>query len=116
MIDRLSTSWLFVALLAFALAACQGIVRPETLDQRLAYAYGVHTAVLNAAADGVDAGRISVEDGQAVMDLAEESRMLLDTTRTALIVQDLESAEASLELAIGVLEQVQAYLDRRTSQ
>lgn len=103
------------AVSAATLPGCQsaGLEAPQSIDQRLAYAYGTHTAILDAAAAGVEQGRLSAEDGERVLDLADESRLTLDAARVALTAGDVSTAEGRLVLALGVLTQLQTYLNAR---
>lgn len=100
---------------ALSLPGCAqfGLEQPQTLDQRLAYAYGTHTAVLDAAAVGVTTGKLTAEDGRQVLKLADESRLLLDAGRAAAAGGDVSTAEGRLVLALGILTQLQTYLNSR---
>lgn len=100
---------------AFTLPGCAsiGLEEPQSIDQRLAYAYGTHTAVLDAAAVGVATGKLTPEDGEQVLKLADESRLLLDASRAALGAGDVATADGRLLLALNVLTQLQAYLNAR---
>lgn len=102
------------AVLLMVLAACQslGLAPAQTFDQKLAYAYGTHTAVLQAATAAVNAGSITPADGQAVFALAQQSRTLLDSART-LEATDATAAGNKLALAAAVLAQLQTFLQSR---
>lgn len=100
--------------LAFAcwlLTACSslGLAQPQNLSERIAYGYGVHTAVLATAATEVTAGTLSSADGEQVLKLADESRALLDSAK-ALSGSDEAGANSKLVLATAILTQLQAYL------
>jgi hypothetical protein len=99
------------ALLALVLVtACAAWQPAQTFEQKLAYAYSVHTAVLNTAATGVSLGELKAEDGQMVLRLADESRVLLDASRAAMGAGDVTTAEGQLALATQILVQLQMYL------
>lgn len=100
---------------ALVLPGCAdlGLEQAQTLDQRLAFAYGAHMAVLDAAAVGVQTGKLTAEDGEHVLKLADESRLLLDAGRVAAGGGDISTAEGRLVLALGVLTQLQTYLNTR---
>lgn len=100
---------------ALTLPGCThfGLEQAQTLDQRLAFAYGAHMAVLDAAAVGVQTGKLTAEDGEHVLKLADESRLLLDAGRVAAGGGDISTAEGRLVLALGVLTQLQTYLNTR---
>lgn len=95
------------------LGACKAFVEPETLEQRLAYAYGTHTAVLNTAASGVALGELTPEEGESVLALADRALLILDSARFALNAGDPRTAEGQLRLALGVLTELQDYLRRQ---
>lgn len=101
------------ALLLLAACAQLGLQQPTTLEQRLAYAYGQHTAVLTAAANSLQSGSISTDDAMAVLRLADESRTLLDASKLALTGGDVSTAEGRLLLATNILQQLLDYLNAR---
>ena len=103
------------ASVAVGVAGCAqfGLEEAQSLDQRVAYAYGTHTAVLDAAAIGVQTGKLSAEDGGHILKLADESRLLLDAGRAASAGGDVSTAEGRLVLALGILTQLQSYLNSR---
>lgn len=99
--------------LILLIAGCAAWAPAQTFEQKLAYAYSTHTAVLNTAADGVERGTLSKEDGISVLKLADESRALLDAARLSIGVGDVSTAEGQLALAVNVLTQLQTYLRSR---
>lgn len=102
----------FVFMMAVVGCAQLGLAPAQTFDEKLAYAYGTHTAVLQASAAAVSAGTLTAAEGQAVANLADQSRSILDSAH-ALEGTDLSSATAKLTLATAVLTQVQTYLQQR---
>lgn len=105
----------FIAPVAGTLTGCEsiGLAKPQSVEQRLVYAYSTHTAILDATANGVASGTLSPEDGERVLKLSDESRLLLDAGRAALAVGDTSTAEGRLVLALGILTQLQTYLNSR---
>jgi len=106
---------LFLTLmLAAGLGSCAsiGLAPAQSFDQKLAYAYGTHTAVLQAAASAVAAGTISQTEGHTVLSLADQARTLLDSAR-ALESTNADKASQNLALAAAVLSQLQSYLQAR---
>lgn len=97
-------------LLLLAGCAQLGLQAPQTFDQKLAYAYGTHTAVQNAAAGALNAKEISSDEAKQVLKLADESRVLLDAAGAASSAGDISSADGKLLLATSILTQLQAYL------
>lgn len=99
---------LFIAVIALLAGCAQlGMVPAKSFEEKLAYAYSTHTAVLQTAASAVTLKQISKEDGMQVLKLADESRSLLDAAR---IVGDPTAAQNKLVLATTILTQLQAYL------
>lgn len=84
-----------------------GLAPAQTFDQKLAYAYGTHTAVVQAAAGAVTSKALSKDDGTKVLALADQSRALLDAAK---IAGDPTEAGNKLLLATAILTQLQAYL------
>lgn len=99
------------------LAGCQqlGLAPAASFESKLAYAYGSHAAVQSAAAQALDAHELSSADGTAVLQLADQSRALLDAARAANAAGDTATADGRLMLASSVLTQLEAYLRSRTS-
>jgi hypothetical protein len=100
---------------ALVVTGCEsmGIQPARSFDQNLAYAYSSHTAVLEAASNALEAGSLTVEDAEAVLALADQSRTLLDSARLAAGAGDVTTAEGRLALATNVLQQLVAYLNAR---
>lgn len=111
-----AAAWLAIAMpILGSLGACSsiGIQPAKSFDQQLAYAYSSHTAVLDAASNALEAGSLSVDDAEAVLALADQSRVLLDSARFAAGAGDVTTAEGRLALATNVLQQLLAYLNAR---
>ena len=101
----------YVAALVTLVACAQlGLSSAKTFDQKLAYAYGTHTAVLQSAAAAVNAKTLSPTDGEEVLKLADESRALLDAAKAA---GDTATGGSKLALATTILTQLQTYLNAR---
>lgn len=111
---------LLIALMAFPfLTSCAslGLQSPQSLDDRVAYAYGVHTAVLKTAANDRQKNLITQETGTQVLNLADQALGLLDAAKT--IEQsngDLSTAEAKLNLATDILTQVQTIMQKEAKK
>lgn len=104
---RLAAIFLFVLLSA---CAQLGLAPADTLDKKLAYAYGTHTAVLQSATSAVIHKDITPDDGKQVLKLADESRTLLDAAQSLSASGDLTGANNKLVLATAILTQLQTYL------
>lgn len=106
MIKRLNYLWLLVLVGCASL----GMAPAQTFDQKLAYAYGTHTAVVQAATQALNDKTITSTDALQVLKLADESRALLDASRAALAAGDPATANGRLALATQILVQLQSYL------
>lgn len=104
--------FLLPLLLLTVLSACQslGLQEPKSLDQRIAYGYGVQAAVNDAAASALTANTIKKSDAEYVLKTSLEARALLDAARTALGGGDTKTAEGRLVLATNILVTLQTYL------
>jgi hypothetical protein len=101
----------FLTALFVLLASCSLFdIQPQNLSERLAIAYNLHTSVQESAANSLNAGDLSAEDGEQVLMLADESRVLLDATRVALSGGDTSTAEGKLNLSMSILSQLQLYI------
>lgn len=101
-----------IPLLLILLAGCpsMGIVTPQSFDQRLSYAYDQHTAALQSITNAVNAKEMSGTDGKAVLAIADNARLLLDSARVATTSGDTATAEGRLLLATNVLRELTSYL------
>jgi uncharacterized membrane protein YcgQ (UPF0703/DUF1980 family) len=102
------------ALLLYLVVACQslGLAPARSLDDRLAYAYGVHTAVVEVISSAAQTGQLKPQEARQAANLAENSRQLLDAAK-AIEQTDAKGASSRLTLATAVLDQLQAYLKSR---
>lgn len=98
------------AFIIFTLALLTACATPQSIDQRIAYAYVSHTAVGQATAGSLAASEIASTDAESIIKIADESRLVLDSARVALGAGDMQTAEGRLLLATGVLEQMRDYL------
>lgn len=114
-LQRARLAILAVALSCLTACASVGLTPAQSFDARLAYAYGTHTAILQAATAAVTAGTISRKDGETVLKLAQQSRVLLDSAR-AVENTDPATAAGRLTLAVNILNQLQTYLQSRGVQ
>lgn len=110
------TAWgpLAGALLAALVCACStlNLAPAQSFGQRLAYAYGAHTAVLEATARAHAAGSLSAADVQHVTGAADQSRALLDAARE-LQASDPAGADTRLQTAAHILAELQTWLRAR---
>jgi len=104
-----------IGALLWLLTACTsvGLQPAQSFEQRLAYAYGMHTAVLTATANAVEAGQLDNEDAAAVLRLSDEARAALDASRLAAQAGSMTTAESRLALATSILTELQKYLNER---
>jgi hypothetical protein len=107
-LNRIVVGGLFALILG---CAQLGLQPAQTVPQKIAYAYGVHTAVLTAAASSLAAKTIDVPTAKEVATLADQSRALLDSAKAiADSGGDLTAASSKLALATAILTQLQTYL------
>ena len=103
-------TFILIVLLSVAGCASLGMAPAKSFEQKVAYSYGIHTAVLQSAANAVNNQDISLEEGKQVLNLADESRALLDASRQAFHIGDIDTANGKLMLATSILSQLQTYL------
>lgn len=98
-----------------ALAGCEslGLAAPQSYDQRVAYARGQLTGFVNATAAAVEKGQLAKDDGVRVLELAKQARSVLEAADVAQAAGDVSTAEGRLSLAIGILQQVQTFVERK---
>lgn len=107
---------LFLVLVALAIFGCAslGLATPQGLDQQLAEAYGVHTAVVSATATAVTTGTISSTEGALVQTQANIARETLDTAKS-IETSNPTGASNDLTLATTALTAIQTYLNSQTA-
>lgn len=100
-------------LLFLLLVGCAtlGLAPAQTLNQKIAYAYGTHTAVLQATTGAVAAGKLSSADATQVLKLADDSRVLLDAATSLEASGDTAGATSKLALATTALTALQTFLN-----
>ena len=104
-------AYYLISLIAILAACAQlGLAPAQSFDQKLAYAYGAHTAVLKATTSALKAKSLSSADAEHVATLADQSRQLLDAAKVASTGGDVTTATGRLLLATQILEQLQVYL------
>lgn len=113
---------LAIAVLALTACASLGLATADTLNQKLAYAYGQVTAsrsgalsVINASCPtpdslSTDACKSAVADGKHVQQMADQARAGLDLAKNSIAAGNLQQASAQLQLESAVLAALQAYL------
>lgn len=94
-------------------AACSalGLASPQSFDERLANAYGVHTAVVSATATALTSGAITVAEAQAVESQEASVRALLNAAQSAEQGGNTSGASNDLTLALSGLTALQSYLN-----
>jgi hypothetical protein len=93
------------------IAACStlGLAAPQSFDEQLAEAYGVHTAVVSATATALTAGAITRAEAQAAQTQEVGARAMLDAAKAAEST-NTTGAENDLTLATSALSAIEAYL------
>ncbi len=100
----------FVLLVLLSACSSLGLAPAQTFNQKLAYAYGTHTAVMQAAASSVQEGSLSGDDATQVLKMADESKVILDSARGLYASGDATGANNKLALALAALTATQTYL------
>lgn len=106
-LDRLTV---FACLVVLAACAATGTVAPETFNQRLAYAEGVHSAVLDATDSSLNAGTLSSVAAGNIAAQADTAQTLLTAAKTADAAGDPTTANSKLAVALTALQGLQDYL------
>jgi hypothetical protein len=93
------------------LAACQslGIPQPQTFQEKVDYAYGIHAAVLETEAAGLESRQITDAEGLQVLKIADGAQSLLDSA-TAVAATNPTGANAKLAAATKTLLELQQLL------
>lgn len=110
---------IFISTLALcALTACTalGLERSQGIPDTIVQQYANVEGLANAGKRGADARLVSEKDGRAALKIASAAQDLLEGAEAAVGLGDLSTAEARLTAAIGLLEQVNAYLEPRLKQ
>lgn len=100
----------------FLLTACGalGLTAPKGFDQQLAEAYGVDTAVLQAATTALNTKAITAAEATEVNKQAISTRALLDAAKAAEQEGNTKGASSDLALATAALTALQQYLNGRS--
>lgn len=114
---KLTTRNLFIAavLTGFGLlAGCAslGLEAPQSLGDRLAYAEGTNTGLLEAANDSLDHSGISSREHAHVKAIHDQAKALLGSARL-LMGTDVSTAEGRLLAATKLLTELQTWLRAR---
>ncbi len=94
------------------LTGCQSLGNEpaQTFSQKLAYAEGVHTAVLDATNSSLSAGTLSSADAETIAKGSDNAQTLLVAAKTAYEAGDETGANAKLATALTALQALQDYL------
>ncbi len=109
---RLPLFSLLPLILLLSACASLGIAPAQSLEQKIAYAQGVDTAVLTASTSALRAGKISADDHEHVIAIAEQAKALIDSAKL-LATTDATAANAKLQMATVILTELQNYLNSR---
>lgn len=96
------------------LSGCEsfGVPQAESFNDRVGYALGSHTAVVESITAAVSLGEISSDEAQGAAEIADKARSIIDTARRVHSAGDIEGASRQLSLAITILQELQAHLRR----
>jgi hypothetical protein len=104
-------AFLMVAGFSAGITGCAalGLTAPQSFDEQLAEAYGVHTAVVSATATALTAGALSRAEAQAAQTQEVGARAMLDAAKAAEST-NTTGAQNDLTLASAALSAIEAYL------
>lgn len=99
-----------LAVFVLVLTACAGLGLQEanTFEKKLAYAYGQNTGFRQAATLALKQQKLTADEAEAVLKFTDNTRLFLNAAKGA---PDLVHAQTNLTLALGVLTQLQTYLN-----
>lgn len=93
--------------LAILVAGCSTLATPRSFDDRLAYAYGSATAALESCTQLYERQRITREQGQRCLDLADQAAAAIALAKGT---ADQQTAQDFLQVALGLLTQLETML------
>jgi len=103
---------LFCVLLLLSGCQALGLSKPGNFNGNLAYATATATGVLDTVTQEVSATRMSSDDGQALIGIAENSKAFIDSARRVQDAGDPATAAGKLELSTKILEEIRDYLKK----
>ena len=110
MLPRHRFAVLSLALLLISACAIIGAPAPEGFNDRVGYALGTHTAVLQSTTTAVLLGDITSDQARDLSVIADKGRALINTSRRVYAAGDVGAANRNLALATSILEELQVYL------
>ena len=90
-----------------------GLQQPQTFNQRLVYAQAQVSALRVAATNLLEAQQITIDDAKYVLEVTDRSRALLETADRIHGAGQIPAGDSQLTLALGVLTELQSYLNRK---
>lgn len=108
---------IYLPFLLLLMSACAqlGVAPAQTFNQKMAYAIGVHSSILQATTSGVTSGALSSSDAEAVLKQADNARAALDVAQAASVAGDPTGANNKLAIATTALLALQSYLNTHTA-
>lgn len=90
-----------------------GLQQPKTFRDDYVYAITQITALRNTSTAALNARQINIKDMEYVIQLCDQSRAYLDTARQVYEAGETLAGKTKLELATGVLLELQKFLNSR---
>ena len=90
-----------------------GVATPQTFNEKLAYGYATHTAILQTATAGVTSGSLTSTDAAKVLADADSVKVGLDAAAAANAAGDVAGANSKLAIALSVLTSIQTFLNSK---
>jgi len=101
-----------ILMMILASCAALGLEQAQSLDQKIAYAQGIDTAILTASTAAVRARQITSDDHEHVIEIAEQAKALIDSAEL-LSATDTDAAARKLQMATVILTEIQSWLNSR---
>lgn len=106
---RIRTAFACLSLLALTACAALGLSSPQSFDERLAYAVTTTSAVYDSIAVETRDGRISPDDAEDLVAIADRARDLLISARRIHDAGQEAEASRQLALALAIVTEIQRY-------
>lgn len=104
---------LVLVLAAVALSACGSLIeRPQSFEERIAYAYGTYGVAIESARFALSSDRITSDQAEEFYDQARAVRELIDDTYEIYRLGHAAEAERQLVIARGAVNALSDLLSR----
>lgn len=105
---------LYLAVVFLAACTAFGLAAPQTLNEKIAYAFGSVTTIRVTATNLLEGGTITATEAAKVQAGADLARQSLEAARAASSAGDVTTAEGKLATAQSILNTLQAIIKSRS--